>query len=169
MKAWTFVAGAAVALGGSSAVAASSDYYLKIEGIARPGNAGPIYLKVRSTGDLDGDGVPDTATLRLVCADGVLKSAHYSIKDPRDASIGQASGRERGITHADDWNPPAGKLAAMTLGYDLKNANAKGGRVSSAGGGWTAIELTNAADLCSTAEAAASVIKTKTKSNQSND
>lgn len=165
MRGWTFVAGAAVALGGSSAVAASSDYYLKIEGIARPGNAGPIYLKVRSTGDLNGDGLPDTATLRLVCADGVLRSADYRIKGPRDASIGQASGREGGITHDDDWSAPVGKLGGTMLHYDLKNANAKGGRM--AADGWTAIQLTDADGLCATAEA--SVVKTKTKSNQSND
>lgn len=169
MRGWTFAAGAAVILGGSSAVAASSDYYLKIEGIARPGNAGPIYLKVRSTGDLDGDGLPDTATLRLVCADGALKRADYRIKGPRDASIGQASGREGGITHDDDWSAPAGKLGGTMLHYDLKNANAKGQRVASGSGGWTAIELTDADGLCATAEAAAAVVKTKTKSNQSND
>jgi len=167
MKAWTWMTAAIAVLSGSAAVAASSDYYLKIEGIARPGNAGPIYLKVHGTGDLDGDGLPDTATLRLVCADGALKSAQYSIKAPRDASSGQASGREGGgITHDDDWSAPVGKLAGKMLHYDLKNANAKGGRM--AADGWTAIKLTDAEGLCGTAEAAAAAI-VKSKSNITNN
>jgi hypothetical protein len=167
MKAWTWMAAATAVLAGSAAIAASSDYYLKIEGIARPGNAGPIYLKVHSTSDLDGDGVPDSATLRLVCADGALKSADYSIKGPRDASSGQASGRGGGITHDDDWSAPVGKLTGMALHYDLKNANAKGQRMAG-GGGWTAIKLTDSDGLCATAQAAAAAI-VKSKSNITNN
>ena len=168
MKAWTWMAAGTVMLGGNMASAASSDFYLKIDSFARPGNAGPIFLKVHSTGDLDGDGRPDDALLRLVCADGKLKSADYSIKGPRDASTGQASGREGGIMHADDWNPPAGKLAAMTLKYDLKNANAKGGRLASGAGGWTAIDLIDAGALCGAAEAASATV-VKSKSNITNN
>ncbi len=45
----------------SVATASSADYYLQIKGVAVAG--GYTYLDVRSTGDLDGDGLPDDAVV----------------------------------------------------------------------------------------------------------
>jgi hypothetical protein len=56
----------------------------------------------------------------------------------------------------------------MTLKYDLKNANAKGGRMASGAGGWTAIVLIDAGALCGAAEAASATV-VKSKSNITNN
>jgi hypothetical protein len=57
--------------------AASADYFLKIEGVSGEATSGPTYLKVTSSGDLDGDGIPDEAIVRITCAGGQPVSTHW--------------------------------------------------------------------------------------------
>ena len=94
----------------SVATASSADYYLQIKGVAVAG--GYTYLDVRSTGDLDGDGLPDDAVVRLQCAGSTLEAADYSVK-PRDAASGQASGKRmhKPITFVKEWSATTPQLA----------------------------------------------------------
>lgn len=124
----------------------------------------PYYLDVRA-GDLDGDGLPDEAYLKLVCSDGKLQQASYEVK-PRDSTSGMASGKRmhKPLAVIKEWGAASPQLKALKPRYDIKTL--KGNERSAAG--WTELSLTNTDGLCGAAEAAA-VIKTKTKSNQSND
>src|SRR5437764_1274192 len=60
----------------------------------QPPNHSPAYLEVHA-GDLDGDGLPDDAYLRLTCDAGKLQQAAYEVKSPRDIATGQASGKRQ--------------------------------------------------------------------------
>ena len=74
----------------NAAMAASADYYLKIDAVGLdPG--GPIYMKAHSSGDLDGDGRADNVVIRMECAAGVMHTAQYQVVSPRDAASGQAA------------------------------------------------------------------------------
>ena len=124
----------------------------------------PYYLRV-AAGDLDGDGAPDEAVLKLSCDGGVLKQAQYTITGPRDASSGQASGKRmhKPMTIVKEWGAATPQLMAMKPTYDVKKVEGTGARASD-GGGWTVISLGNADGLC--AEAARA---TKTRSNIQNN
>lgn len=137
----------------SSSIAASADYFLVIKGVALHG--GHTYLNVQSSGDLDGDGLPDEGIVRLQCAGGDLRAAHYSVKSPRDSASGQASGKRthHPVTFVKEWGAATPQLAKMRLGYNVKEN--KGARMTADGGGWTEIMLSDAASLCTEAIAAA--------------
>lgn len=139
---------------------------LSIYGVAGDGS-GPTYLQVHA-GDLDGDGLPDDAVVRLTCAAGQLQAAHYNVKSPRDSASGMASGKRthHPVTFVKEWGAASPQLKAMKPTYDVKMA--KGARMTSDGGGWTAIRLGNADGLCAAAAAAAKVV-TKTSSNIQNN
>jgi hypothetical protein len=128
---------------------------------------GPYYLDVHA-GDLDGDGLPDDAYLKLVCSDGKLRQASYEVK-PRDSASGMASGKRmhKPLTVVKEWGAASPQLMALKPTYDVKSLK---GNERVAGESWTELSLANTDGLCGAAEAAAAaVIKTKTKSNQSND
>src|SRR6266536_511307 len=124
----------------------------------------PLLLQVHA-GDLDGDGVPDDAVVKLVCADGRLTEALYKTS-PRDASSGMATGRgPRQTTSLDgSFGAAPAELSAMKPTYDIKTL--KGART--AADGWTAISLSQADGLCGAAQAAATAI-VKSKSNITNN
>lgn len=143
------------------------------------GSGGTVYLQVHA-GDLDGDGLPDDAVVKLACAGGAVQAAHYTIVSPRDQASGQASGKRthHPVTFVKEWGPATPLLAQMRPGYDLKaNKGArtagynlkenKSARMAADGGGWTAIELTDTGGMCAAAEAAAKA--TKTRSNIQNN
>src|SRR4051794_17781015 len=79
----------------------------------RPPNHSPDYLEVHA-GDLDGDGLPDDAYLRLSCADGKLQQASYQVIAPRDIATGQASGKRmhKPLTVVKEWVAASPELAA---------------------------------------------------------
>ena len=158
---------AVLAVTSSAGIAASADYYLKIEGVGRNSVAGPIYLKVVSTGDLDGDGRPDEGVVRLNCTRGKAGAAHfhYNVKSPRDSASGMASGKRthHPVTFVKEWGPSTPQLFQARVGYDLKS-NTKG-RVAS--DGWQMMTLRNADGLC---PAAIDAVKaTKSRSNIQNN
>ena len=141
---------------------------LSIYGVAGDGS-GPTYLQVHA-GDLDGDGLSDDAVVRLTCAAGKLRAAHYrhEVKSPRDASSGMPSGKRmhKPVTITKEWGPATPQLTAVKPTYNIKEA--KGARMTSDGGGWTALSLANTDGLCPAAEAAAATI-VKSKSNITNN
>jgi hypothetical protein len=141
---------AALATFGSAAMAANADYFLKVEGVSRPSASGPIYLKVTSTGDLDGDGIPDEGVVRLNCTGSVIAAAafHYNVKSPRDAASGMASGKRthHPVTFVKKWGPSTPQFRTMQIGYQVKPA-AKAGTAAQSEG-WTQIELSGAEGLC---------------------
>lgn len=153
-------------LAGHSATAASADYFLKIEGVARETANGPLYLKVKSSGDLDGDGLPDDAVIKLVCAGDELRSAHYSVTSPRDPASGQASGKRmhKPVTIVKEWGAATPQLSAMKPSYDVKKVEGTGARAATADDGWAPVSLTGTEGLCAAAERA-----TKTRSNIQNN
>jgi hypothetical protein len=156
---------AALACLGSAANAASADYYLQIKGVAAEG--GYTFLDVLSTGDLDGDGLPDEAVVRIKCTGADIQSAEYSVKSPRDAASGQASGKRmhKPVTFVKEWNATTPQLAQVRPGYNVKEN--KGARTAAAGDGWTAISLSGAPSLC--ADSTAALKATKTRSNIQNN
>jgi len=152
----------------STGVAASSaDYYLTIKGVSRPAAAGPIYLQV-STGDLDGDGVPDDRVLRLECSDGTLRSASFQreVVSPRDAASGLPTGKRQhgSITIVKEWGAATPELSRVRPSWDIKKI--EGARVT-ASDGWTDVTLSQADGLCAAATTAAKA--TKTRSNIQNN
>lgn len=169
----TFMIAAAMASTVASALAstaaqAAAPTKINLQGVLRESPTGPIYLKFSSTGDLDGDGLPDDGFLRLTCAGGVLEAAHYTVKSPRDSASGMASGKRthKPVTFVKEWGPATPQLNKVKPTYDIKEA--KGARMAMDGGGWTAIRLSNADGLCAAAAAAAKVV-TKTSSNIQNN
>lgn len=122
------------------------------------GESSPSYLRVK-TGDLDGDGRADEAYLKLVCADGVLKQATYTVISPRDSASGQASGKRmhNPVTFVKEWGPATPQLSAVKPTYNVKNM--QGSRL--AVDDWSPITLGNADGLCPAAAAAAAIVKSK--------
>jgi len=93
--------------------------------------------------DLDGDGVNDEGWLRVACADGAVSAvSYYSVKSPRDAASGMASGKRMHkpfkVTTELDRTAGAGAGAVgKTVSWDIKEA--KGSKV--AGGGKTTYDV----------------------------
>lgn len=145
---------------------------LAIYGVGRQeGGAGPIYLQVHA-GDLDGDGRPDDAVVKLVCERGkMVESAiryEHSIRTPRDVASGQASGRRHHapVTFVKEWGAATPQLMALKASYDLKQL--KGNERAVTTDGWQMLSLNNANGLCDAAERAAGTV-VKSKSNITNN
>lgn len=124
---------------------------------------GPIYLKV-AAGDLDGDGAPDEAIVKLRCAGGTLEDARY-ILSPRDPASGQASGRRthKPVTFVKEWGAATPQLRELKTSYDVKKV--EGARLAADAEGWRPISLAGADGLCAAAQAAT----VKSKSNITNN
>ena len=154
-------------LSGTAAMAASSDYYLKIDGVGRDSPDGALYLKAHSSGDLDGDGFPDDAVIRLSCADGVAPTAQFRVTAPRDAASGQASGKRmhKPLTVVKEWDAASPQLMAMKAGYDIKKVEGTGARTM-AEDDWSPMTLSDAQALCTQGQADRA---TKTRSNIQNN
>jgi hypothetical protein len=122
------------------------------------------YLQVHA-GDLDGDGLPDDAVLKLACAAGKLTGASYVIA-PRDPASGMATGRRqyRPITIVKEWGAASPELLKQRPQYDVKTLKGN----ERLADGWTRIALSNADGLCPAAQAAAAAI-VKSKSNITNN
>ena len=158
----------ALLLVGTAGTAASADYYLKIDSVSRETPQGPIYLRAQSTGDLDGDGQPDTAVIRINCDAGVVHAAQYQVISPRDSASGQATGKRmhKPFTIVKEWGAATPALMAMKTGYDVKKVEGTGARTMAVDD-WSAITLSDSEALC--AEAATAVRATKTRSNIQNN
>ena len=125
-----------------------------------------LYLTVQA-GDLDGDGSPDDAYVKLAC-DGVrLTEAWYQVKGPRDADSGMASGKRqhKPLTIIKEWGASTPQLTAIKPTYDVKKVEGAGARTSR---GWVPISLAATDGLCDAARTAAKTV-TKTSSNIQNN
>ncbi|MEO6112837.1 MAG: hypothetical protein ABIP07_00100 [Sphingomicrobium sp.] len=107
------------------------------------GSSADRLYAVRLDADSDGDGIGDEAWLRVMCTNEVVTAVYYyTVKSPRDAATGQASGKRmhKPFTITKEWGPSTpmlGKTGAgggggggavgKTLGWDL--ATGKGARV----------------------------------------
>ncbi len=162
-----YVTIAAILIGAGLSTAASAAVPMKIniQGVLREAPGGPLYLHV-TAGDVDGDGVGDEGFVRLVCAGGVVKQAAYSVKAPRDAGSGMASGKRthHPVTFVKEWGPATPQLRAMTPTYDVKKFEGTGAKTMGEDS-WTQITLSGAEGLCPAAEAAVS----KSRSNIQNN
>ena len=129
-------------------------------------NAGSNYLVIQA-GDLDGDGSPDDAYLKLACSDGKLTQAWYQVRGAREAGSGMASGKRqhKSVTFVKEWGPATPQLSAIKPTYDVKAM--KGARAS-AHDDWLPILLRNTDGLCTAAGEAAKLV-TKTSSNIQNN
>jgi hypothetical protein len=152
----------------SAAMAASTDYYLKIDGVGLDAN-GPTYLKAHSSADLDGDGKADEVVIRMECAAGVMHTAQYQVINPRDAASGQATGKRmhKPFTIVKEWGPATPQLMAMKPTYDVKKVEGTGARAKTmAVDDWNPMSLTESENLCAGAAAAR---LTKSRSNIQNN
>src|SRR5438270_13585459 len=139
---------------------------LQIVNVAvQPPNHSPAYLEVHA-GDLDGDGLPDDAYLRLTCAAGKLQQASYEVKSPRDVASGQASGKRQhgSITIVKEWGAASPQLSKMKPQYDVKMLKGN----ERAADGWTSVTLANTDGLCAASQTAAAAV-VKSKSNITNN
>ena len=127
----------------------------------------PATYVVIQAGDLDGDGAPDDAYLKLACSDSKLTQAWYQVKGPRDVASGQASGKRthKPVTFVKEWGPVTPQLSAVKPTYDIKTL--KGGRTAGMDD-WSPISLANTDGLCAAAGEAAKTV-TKTSSNIQNN
>jgi len=151
----------------TAAMAAHADYYMTFKAVGLdPG--GPMYMKAHSSGDLDGDGLPDEVVIRLDCTAGVMHTAQYQVTGPRDAASGQASGKRmhKPFTIVKEWGAATPQLMAMKASYDVKKVEGTGARAISYDDSWNPITLSNAEGLCAAGQATKA---TKTRSNIQNN
>jgi len=150
---------------GAKVVAADDWQQLKIVSVGHTAE-GPYYLDAHA-GDLDGDGSPDDAYLKLVCTAGKLQQASYEIK-PREAGSGLATGKsmQKPIVVVRGWDPVSARLSAAGTGYDLKNGTKA--RTAAGGDGWTPLSLSSGDETCAALAAQRSKI-VKSKSNITNN
>ena len=122
------------------------------------------YLQVHA-GDLDGDGLPDDAVVKLACSAGKLTSASYVIA-PRDSATGMATGKRQHapVTIVKEWGAASPQLSKIKPQYDIKTLKGN----ERAADGWTSVTLTNTDGLCAASQAAAATI-VKSKSNITNN
>ena len=149
-------AATALGAGDGKVVAQDSWQALTILEVGASPAGSPQHLRV-AAGDLDGDGAPDEAYLKLVCADGAVHQALlHEVKSPRDTGTGQTSERRQhgSIKIVKEWGPTTPQLRTMKVGYDVKKA--EGGRI--AADGWRPVNLSGADGLCQAAAAAAATI-----------
>ena len=142
-------------------MAADDWHEATIVSVGSPSPASPETYVVIQAGDLDGDGRPDDAYLKLACADGKLTQAWYQVKGPRDAASGMASGKRthKPVTFVKEWGPSTPQLSAVKPTYDIKTI--KSARTAGMDD-WSPISLANTDGLCAAAgEAALKVIKTR--------
>ena len=127
---------------------------------------GPYYLDVHA-GDLDGDGLPDDAYLKLVCAGGQLRDAAYEIK-PRDAASGMATGKRmhKPVTFVKEWGAASPQLLASKGHYDIKNQTKA--RMAADAEGWTQLSLGSGDEMCAALDAQRAAV-VKSKSNITNN
>jgi hypothetical protein len=147
-----------------SKTSAMDDWHtLAITGVGGEAN-GPLYLQVHG-GDLDGDGLPDDAVLKLVCAAGKLSNASY-IVSPREAASGMATGRRQyaPVKFVKEWGAASPQLSKIKPQYDIKTL--KGNERTA--DGWTSVSLSNTDGLCAATQAAAAAV-VKSKSNITNN
>ena len=152
----TWILPATLLLTGVAAPAASSDYFLTIDGVAGDSSSEAIYLKVHAA-DLDGDGATDEGIVKLTCTGGTMDAALHTVKSPRDVATGQASCKRmhKPMTIVKEWGAATPQLVAMKPTYDVKKIEGSGARSSSSETAWTPVALSNADGLC--AEAARAV------------
>ena len=138
---------------------------MAIYGVGGEGH-GPLYLQVHA-GDLDADGRPDDAVVKLVCTDGVVKDSHYVIS-PRDAASGMPTGKRQHapVTFVKEWGAATPQLSAVKPTYNVKKVEGARTRTDEAVT-WTAIALAESSGLCAAAQQA--VKATKTRSNIQNN
>jgi hypothetical protein len=154
---------AAAAAPGDGKIMMSDDWHsLSIYGVGADAS-GPLYLQVHA-GDLDGDGRPDDAIVKLHCADGRVQQA---LLRPRETGIGSPTERRQHapVTFVKEWGAASPQLTAIKPTYDLKNFKGNERRTSD---GWTQVTLATADGLCPAAAAAAATI-VKSKSNITNN
>ncbi len=159
----TFLLFAAAAVPDGKTSAMDDWHKLAITGVAGEAS-GPLYLHVQA-GDLDGDGLPDDAVLKLVCAAGTVTNASYVVS-PREAGSGMATGRRQyaPVKIVKEWGAASPQLSAMKPSYDVKTLKS----ARTAADGWTEVALSNTDGLCGAAQAAATAI-VKSKSNITNN
>lgn len=117
--------------------------------------ASTAYLTV-TVGDLNGDGSPDTAVLKLRCQAGAVSEAYLS---PRDSGSGMPTGkRQHGtVTIVKEWGPASPQWRAARPTYDVKKME---GAKTAALDDWMPVSLNGLPPgVC--ADAAMAIVKSK--------
>lgn len=117
--------------------------------------ASTAYLTV-TVGDLNGDGSPDTAVLKLVCKAGAVSEAYLA---PRESGSGMPTGkRQHGtVTIVKEWGPAAPQWRAVRPTYDVKKME---GSKTTAVDDWMPVSLNGLPPgVC--ADAAMAIVRSK--------
>jgi len=127
---------------------------------------GALFVQVHA-GDLDGDGTPDDAVLKLDCDGNQLRGAQYTVV-ARESGSGMPTGKRQHapITIVKEWGAATPELMKLKPSYDVKQL--KGNERVAMAGGWRALTLAQAEGLCPAAAAAATTV-VKSKSNITNN
>ena len=159
----TFLLLAAAAAPDGKTMAMDDWHALTITGVGGEAS-GPLYLQVQA-GDLDGDGKPDDAVLKLVCAAGKVTNASYVLA-PRDSASGMATGKRQyaPVKFVKEWGAASPQLSAIKPTYDVKKMKGNERMAD----GWTSVSLANTDGLCAATQSAAAAI-IKSKSNITNN
>ena len=162
----TLFALAAPAPGGKT-MAMDDWHQVTIVSVGSASPTSPATYVVVQAGDLDGDGAPDDAYLKLACADGKLTEAWYQVRGPREAGSGMASGKRQhgSVTFVKEWGPSTPQLSAVKPTYNVKTL--KSARTAGMDD-WSSISLANTDGLCAAAGDAARKIS-KSRSNIQNN
>lgn len=129
-----------------------NNFDLVIKGVAVQN--GHTYLKVQSSADINEDGVPDEGLVRLQCARGKLRAAHYHVQNQRTAPSTQTTNKRthHPVTFVKEWGattPQLYQVKVTSFGPSKMDPNtAKGldGRLAAAG--WEPITLAEAETIC---------------------
>jgi len=142
-------------------------HHSNIVSVGSPSPTSSATYLVIQAGDLDGDGSPDDAYLKLACTDGKLSQAWYQVKGPRDAASGMPTGKRQhgSVTFVKEWGPSTPQLRAIQPTYDVKKVESNRRLAKSE---WAPISLTNTDGLCTAAGEAALKV-TKSRSNIQNN
>lgn len=140
------------ALGGKAKAWMVNNFELVIKGVAV--EEGYTYFNVQSSVDINEDGVLDEGIVRLQCASGKLRAAHYHVKDPRASASGQATGKRTHypVTFVKEWGaatPQLYQVNVTSIGLPKitpKIAKESHGRIAASG--WEPITLAETATIC---------------------
>ncbi len=147
----TIAGGMVLAAGAAHAGGEAGKVQMRATATYSDGSSADRLYVVRTDADSDGDGVGDDTYLRVRCDGGAMAAVYHTVKSPRDAASGQASGKRmhKPITITKEWGAST-PMVGRTVGWNLKEnkgaRSAGSGQATSAGSGQARVDHSRASD-----------------------